>query len=199
MRRSGVISVLLKLVLLMLPLFLVVPVIFFIIPRFAPTLLHPPGDPSLYKTMIEEAASRHSVSPDLVRAVIRQESEFRPRMIGGVGELGLMQITPNAARDWYRAHGREYRFRGLLLDPRLNIEIGTWYLARGLRYWEEYSDADVLALAEYNAGRRRVRQWAPDDPRENAIDSVGFSSTKAYIIRILGYRDLYAQESGKSH
>ncbi|MDT8391449.1 MAG: lytic transglycosylase domain-containing protein [Lentisphaeria bacterium] len=153
------------------------------------------GDPALYSGMIEEAADRHGVAPNLIRGVIRQESGFQPRVVGGAGEIGLMQITPVAAKDWCAAHGVDYRFRGWLCDPRFNIEVGTWYLARGLRRWEAYDDKEVLALAEYNAGRGRVKRWLPDDPSEKAIGGIGFSSTKAYITRILKFRDMYDQKA----
>jgi soluble lytic murein transglycosylase len=152
---------------------------------------------SLYDPIIREAATRHGIPPDLVRAVIRQESGFQPRVVGNVGEIGLMQITPNAARDWCTAHGVEYRFRGMLSDPRFNIEVGTWYLARGLKRWQGFKDAEVMALVEYNAGRKRALDWAPEEPGGNALDNVEISSTKAYIINILGYRDLYAGKGGQ--
>ncbi len=141
-----------------------------------------------FDSIIVEAANRHGVAPALVWAVIRQESDFDPRRVGGKNEIGLMQITPNATRDWATAHARDYRFRGQLADPRFNIEVGTWYLAKGLKRWHDYRDAEVLALAEYNAGRVRALRWAPENPQENALERVGISSTKAYITKILDYR-----------
>lgn len=162
-------------------------------PRFR-RLVSIEGDPALYDEMIEEAAARNGVPPNLIRGVIRQESGFQSRVVGGAGEIGLMQITPIAAKDWCAAYGVEYRFRGWLCDPRFNIEVGTWYLGRALRRWEPYEDKEVLALAEYNAGRGRVNQWLPAHPSEKAIDGIGFSSTKAYITRILKFRDMYDQK-----
>lgn len=163
-------------------------------PRFR-RLVALKGNPALYDAMIEEAADRYAVAPNLIRGVIRQESGFQSRAVGAAGEIGLMQITPIAAKDWCAAHGIEYRFRGWLCDPRFNIEVGTWYLARALRRWDSYADKDVLALAEYNAGRTRARKWSPGNPSEKAIDGIGFSSTKAYIKHILKFRDRYDQKA----
>lgn len=163
-------------------------------PRFR-RLVSMKGDPALYDDMIEEAADRYSVNPNLIRGVIRQESGFQSRAVGDAGEIGLMQITPIAAKDWCAAHGVKYRFRGWLCDPRFNIEVGTWYLARALRQWDGYEDKEVLALAEYNAGRGRAKRWLPDHPSEKAIDGIGFSSTKAYITHILKFRDMYDQKA----
>lgn len=181
----------------LIPVLLVAALGFLLVGRYLVAHLNQAGElEKQFEDIALEASARHAVSPDLVKAVIRQESGFQPRRVGAAGEIGLMQVTPIAARDWCEAHGVPYRFRGMLSDPRFNIEIGTWYLARGLRRWQEFRDADVLALAEYNAGRSRAIKWAPEDPVENALGNVGFSSTKAYITRILEYRDFYAQETG---
>ena len=142
-----------------------------------------------------EAASRHGLAPALVKAVIYQESRFRVLSRGSKGEVGLMQITGGAVLDWERHTGLRCPSRGALFDPRLNVEIGTWYLARAVRGWEEYSDRDVLALAQYNAGRRNALKWAPEDPREKALDRVRFSSTREYIVSVLKYRASFERES----
>ncbi|OPZ25059.1 MAG: Soluble lytic murein transglycosylase precursor [Lentisphaerae bacterium ADurb.BinA184] len=149
------------------------------------------GRYTAYDAIIEDAARRQSLSPSLVRAVIRQESDFHYWRIGRAGEIGLMQVTGPAVADWERATGNRCRFRGKLFDARLNIEVGTWYLARALRRWSRYRDAEVLALAEYNAGYSRARKWAPADPREPALPAVAFPSTRTYISNVLAYREAF--------
>ena len=142
-----------------------------------------------------EAASRHGLPPALVKAVIYQESRFRVLSRGGKGEIGLMQITEGAVLDWERHTGLRCPSRGALYDPRLNVEIGTWYLARAVRAWEDYGDRDVLALAQYNAGRRNALKWAPQDSEGKALDRVRFSSTREYIVSVLRYRASFERES----
>ena len=143
----------------------------------------------------QEAASRHGLASALVKAVIHQESRFRVLSRGKKGEVGLMQITDGAVLDWERHTGLRRPNRGGLFDPRLNVEIGTWYLARAVRAWQEYRDRDVLALAQYNAGRGNALKWAPENPREKALDRVRFPSTREYIVSVLKYRTSFERES----
>lgn len=152
-------------------------------------------DRSRFDTVIAEAAARNHISPHLVKAVIRKESDFNPTARGGHGEVGLMQITRGAATDWENANGRVLRNLNMALDPELNIEIGTWYLARALRRWKRYEDREVLALAEYNAGYGNMHKWAPEDPREPALENVEFASTRDYIAKVLVYRLEFEQEA----
>ena len=96
-----------------------------------------------YDTLILEISERHGVDPCLIKAVIWRESGFRPYARGTSGEIGLMQIMPDkAVSDWARKHRRPDPPKGSLFTPRLNIEIGTWYLSRALRRWNSYKDAE---------------------------------------------------------
>ncbi len=140
------------------------------------------------RRIIHEAAARQGVSEMLVEAVIRRESDYRPLARGRAGEMGLMQITAGAVRDWERATGFHCANRGVLFDPRLNVEIGTWYLARALRRWRGYAGADILALAQYNAGPGNVGRWVARKGRGSGLESVRFSSTRKYIETVLDYR-----------
>jgi len=145
---------------------------------------------------IAAAAARYGVSPSLVKAVIWRESRFQPEMLGAHGERGLMQITEGAALDWARAEKIETFVPTDLLDPKTNIDAGTWYLANALRHWAGKDDPIPFALAEYNAGRTRVKRWERDsglggdfgaDELRAAMD---FPATKSYIRAITErYRD----------
>ena len=146
---------------------------------------------SSYDNMISSSARRHALPPGLIKAVIRQESKFRPWAAGHAGEIGLMQITRRAVTDWENHTGRRCEYNGMLRNPRLNIEIGSWYLGRAFDRWLEYRDAEALALAEYNAGRSSALKWAPDDKRESVLPRVSFPSTREYIKSVLEYRREY--------
>jgi soluble lytic murein transglycosylase len=148
-------------------------------------------DETRYDEIIWGAAGRHNISPHLVKAVIKQESDFVAHCVGAAGERGLMQITPGAVKDWERNTGNSCPHPGLLFNPALNIEIGTWYLARALKRWQKYADAEVLALAEYNAGPSRAKAWAPATPEGNALSGVSFPGTRHYISSILDYKNDY--------
>ena len=147
--------------------------------------------------LITEAAAKHSLPLALVKAVVWRESDFEIRAVGGAGERGLMQVTGGAAQDWARVH-RIRSFRETdLFDPRTNLDVGTWYLARAIRRWtEEGADRpEVFGLAEYNAGITRARRWASHTPGMKAhefLEAVDFPTTKAYIRSILRRSELYA-------
>jgi len=144
-----------------------------------------------YDDRIIQAANRYGVSPSLVKAVIWRESRFQPEMLGTHGERGLMQITEGAAQDWARAEKVAIFAPTDLLDPKTNIEVGTWYLANALRHWSGKDDPVPFALAEYNAGRTRVIRWEKNSGLGGGFGAddlhsiMDFPATRAYIHSIV--------------
>jgi soluble lytic murein transglycosylase-like protein len=100
-----------------------------------------------FEPLIQEHATRRSLRPELVRAVIQIESGFNPRALSPKGAMGLMQLMPATARSlgvnnpW---------------DPAQNIRGGTDYLRQLL---DEYEGNEELALAAYNAGSGAVAKY----------------------------------------
>ena len=100
-----------------------------------------------FEPLIQEHATRRSLRPELVRAVIQVESGFNPRALSPKGAMGLMQLMPATARSlgvnnpW---------------DPAQNIRGGTDYLRQLL---DEYEGNEELALAAYNAGSGAVAKY----------------------------------------
>ena len=155
--------------------------------------LHVRMTPEEIEPLIQAAARRHHLDSDLIRAVIRTESSFDPDATGLVGEKGLMQLTKGAVQDWTKSHGRSIHNLDHLYDPALNVEIGSWYLARAMRAWQNHDETEVLALIEYNAGGTRAREHARKFS-ENVIDNVTIESTQSYIRKVLKYRSEYKNE-----
>jgi len=116
------------------------------------------------EALIAEAAAAHDVDANLVRAVIRVESAFRPKARSHKGAMGLMQLMPATARQY-----------GVLdaYDPAENIDAGVRHLRRLLdRY-------DVrLALAAYNAGEGTVEKYGGIPP---------YRETRDYVRKVLGF------------
>ena len=94
--------------------------------------------------LIEQAAARHRMEPDLVRAVVQVESDFNPRAVSPRGAMGLMQlIRPTALRFGVRN----------VFDPVQNLDGGIRYL----KFLLDLFDGDLeLSLAAYNAGENAV-------------------------------------------
>ncbi|MBQ9501638.1 MAG: lytic transglycosylase domain-containing protein [Lentisphaeria bacterium] len=143
-------------------------------------------DDTKYGEEIGKAAARHGVDPQLVRAVIYQESRFRPEAVGDHGEVGLMQVLPSGAvADWARLHGRRVPSHASLMRVELNLEIGVWYLARALARWSAYRERIPLALIQYNAGEARAERWKPEKPDGDVVSRIRIGSTKTYVEKIV--------------
>ena len=146
--------------------------------------------------LIVQAGARYGVDPSLIKAVIWRESRFQPNMVGGQGERGLMQLTERAAHDWAQAEKIETFQPADLFDPKTNIEAGTWYLGNALKQWGGKDDPVPFALAEYNAGRTRVKRWERGAKRGGEFGAddlrvaMDFPSTKRYSQSIVDrYKD----------
>ncbi len=149
-----------------------------------------------FNALIEEIATRQDVDKFLVKAVIRRESGFDPFVYGRAGEIGLMQVTPAAGRDWARALGRRDFQPEQLWDPRTNIEAGTWYLGRALQRWQGQNDPLPFALAEYNAGLGAVQRWLPAGratTAEQFLRTINYPTVRGYIAAVTEYYQDYRE------
>lgn len=152
-------------------------------------------DDSRFADEISEAAAKHGIDSRLVRAVIYEESRFRPGAVGKAGEVGLMQVMPNrSAVDWAKANNVPCPEAGVLFSPRINLEIGCWYLSDGLRRFRDYKCAKELALARYNAGLSRANKWKPKDKNGEVIENITIASTKKYVKNIMNRYQRYCRE-----
>jgi soluble lytic murein transglycosylase len=150
---------------------------------------------SRYDSIISLAAARNGVDFYLVKALIYEESWFRPDIRGPAGELGLMQITRAAASDFASQKGFPNFHDAHLLEPEMNVEIGCWYLARSIEHYKSSPHSMLFALLRYNAGESRADHWlrlalstpppAGASKEEHCLSLVDFPKTRAYAHRIL--------------
>jgi len=142
-----------------------------------------------YDGTISEASRTYGVDARLIRAVIWKESRFNSKSVGKAGEIGLMQVTRDAANEWAEANRETTFVQNDLFRPEVNILAGTWYLSRAIRYWSAKSNPLPYALAEYNAGRSNTRRWAAADNGDanKFWNDITYPTTRRYVRDILIY------------
>lgn len=148
--------------------------------------------PRPYWEVIQREARRNEIDPYLVAALIRQESRFEPQAESSAGAVGLMQLMPGTART---LAGNQGLAESRLVEPELNIQLGTLYLAQLLR---RFGGSLEKAVAGYNAGGSRIEEWASQtgggEPAE-FVESIPLTQTREFVHIVLRnyrfYRDLY--------
>ena len=144
---------------------------------------------------ISQHAREHNIDRYLLAALIAQESTFQADVRSVANAWGLMQILPTTGRQYATRLGIRPFSTGRLIDPDVNLKIGTTYFAELL---DRFGGDPAPALAAYNAGPSRAAQWLAERPgvsRDEWIDDIPYPETQNYVKRILGtaedYRRLY--------
>lgn len=127
-----------------------------------------------YEAEIWKASQKHGVDYNLVRAVIKAESNFNPKAVSRAGARGLMQLMPQTA-NFLQVNDS--------FHPEQNIEGGVRYL----RYLMNVFNNDLsLALAAYNAGEKAVFRYRGIPP---------YQETQTYVQRVMRFFQDYSRES----
>lgn len=139
--------------------------------------------PVEYRDAILESCERHNVSPYLVCAIIKCESNWREDVVSGAGAVGLMQVMPSTATSLVGlGYVDEAAYPSVnLIDPIINIEYGCAtldFLQRQLRTTEE-------VIAAYNAGLGTVQAWLETPGVTSFRESITYPETLAYLDRVL--------------
>lgn len=148
-----------------------------------------------YQERVQLAAAEHELPVDWIYAVIRQESAFDPGVSSHAGAVGLMQLMPATAREVAGKLGLGEPERLELVDPSLNIALGSAYIAE--MQWR-FDGHPLVATAAYNAGPGAVGRWLPDEPMPGDLwlTSIPYAETRQYARRVLTYRVIYRHRLG---
>jgi len=151
---------------------------------------------------VTELPSGGTPERSLLFAITRQESAFERDAVSRAGARGLMQLMPATAS--FVANKMQLPFSAdrLTADGIYNILLGRAYLETLI---EDFGGSYALAIAAYNAGPGRVRQWLHDygDPRGGNIDMVDWiemipiNETRNYVQRVLENLQIYRGQIGR--
>ncbi|HCK6976364.1 TPA: murein transglycosylase [Klebsiella oxytoca] len=155
--------------------------------------------PLAYNDLFKRYISGKDILQSYAMAIARQESAWNPKAGSPVGARGLMQIMPGTAThtvSMFSIPG--YSGPSQLLDPEMNINIGTSYLQY---VYQQFGNNRIFASAAYNAGPGRVRTWRGNSGgRIDAVafvESIPFSETRGYVKNVLSYDAYYRYFMGQ--
>lgn len=148
--------------------------------------------PVRYVEAIRKYAGKQKIDPNLVQALILQESYYNPEAKSAVGATGLMQLMPPTAREIAQRLHIPFGDRRLT-NPEVNIELGCYHLRMLLNMFD---NNQYLAVASYNGGQGNVLKWkraAPGRPLDEFIESIPFPETRNYVKRLTMLKSSYSR------
>jgi tetratricopeptide (TPR) repeat protein len=170
-------------------------------PMLLPDVLRRQLYPRNYYGVIRENAAKHGADPNLVLAIMREESRFNPRAKSFAAARGLLQFIITTARDVGRSVGLVDLTAEDLYDPAIIIQLGAKYIGDLLSTFEGNA---YRAAAAYNAGPNQTKLWnriAPQPGDDYFLAAVNFDETKHYVRKVLNsyyqYVEIYGEEERK--
>lgn len=170
-----------------------------------------------YDKLIASVSPKYQLEPELVKAVIYEESFFDPQARSSQNAIGLMQVTSIAVQEWVDSTragnfsealanvttqyntNRQPQPEDALTNPEVNLHIGCWYLQNLLSRYKNRPASLVVALAAYNAGPTNVDRWASSADLERLsqkdfIEKIEFPVTRNYVQKIIKRYQDYKQD-----
>jgi len=151
--------------------------------------------PEAFAPYVEAATRSRRVDTELLYAVMREESGYRPKVLSTVGARGLAQIMPETGQRLAKQLGYPTFHPDDLLVPKHNLDLAGHYLESLLA---RFSGRTSAAVASYNAGPGAVTRWLEADgelPDDVWVESIPYRQTRTYVKRVLrsvhAYRMLY--------
>jgi len=153
--------------------------------------------PAAFSPQVWRAAWNSGVDPLLMLSIMRAESLYRHDAVSPVGALGLVQVMPATGNKVAALAGFEDFRVERLLEPSVNIEVGTWYMGQLLqRFGPGYFP---LAVGSYNGGPHNIGRWLRGKvgmDLEDFVEEVAFDETRNYIKKVTRFYAVYADLYG---
>lgn len=155
--------------------------------------------PKAFRELVESAAeSADELDPDLLQALMREESALDPKALSWAGALGLCQLMPYTAAEVAAQLKLPRPTHAQLLEPELNVKLGARYLADLVARFE---GVRPFAVASYNAGPGAVGRWRRERPTDDLaawVEQIPLQETRNYVKRVLRsfntYKLLYSPD-----
>ncbi len=154
--------------------------------------------PTPYRTEILRFAKPRGLDPRFVLAIMKEESQFRPRVKSPAAARGLLQLTLDAASRYAKRAGVRNLTENQLYEPSVSIAIGSAYLAELKQLFPSLYEA---VAASYNGGEDNVSRWvkrAKQTGRGVFTSEVGFTESKNYVFKVMSsyhaYQQLYTSD-----
>ena len=151
--------------------------------------------PRKYKDIVEQACSIYNVDPNLIYAVIKQESKFNPNAVSHSGAKGLMQLIDTTAQDMAENTNSIDKNNLDIYDPYTNIFLGTKYIS----YLINHFDGNYyLAITAYNAGMGNTKAWLKKEYTDyttfsDVYECIEYSETKNYLNNVINNYNYYTR------
>lgn len=146
--------------------------------------------PQAFEELVIAASQKYNLEPELLWAIIREESRFKHDAVSWVGALGLMQIMPPTGKDIASRLGMSITDDDLL-NPEINIKFGAFYINSMLNMFDKNRDK---ALAAYNGGAGNVKKWMESSfgtLEEDFPTAITFTETQEYITKVMNSYYVY--------
>lgn len=155
--------------------------------------------PKPYWNDLTRYARANGLDPYLVASLIRQESEFNPTAVSRQNAWGLMQLLPSNGKRLAKELKIRHFNQEQLTNPTTNLAMGTRYFKHMI---DDFGGQVEYALAAYNAGSDRVKNWKGQGQYRDIyefVESIPFTETREYVQAIMRnatlYRLLYSGET----
>ncbi|BCA56812.1 Membrane-bound lytic murein transglycosylase C [Nitrospira sp. KM1] len=174
-----------------------------------------------YRPYVMRFAEQYKMSPSLVLAIIRTESNFNPYAVSSAPAYGLMQLVPTSGgREAYRrAKGQDViPTRDYLFDPEANVELGTAFL--NVLMFDQLDDVtnqvsrEYCVIAAYNTGAgnvfktfsknrataiQQINELRPATLYDKLKAKLPYQETRNYLEKVTTYRKGFVIASNASH